>query len=153
MCTILSNFCSHSQTTYRSGNETHFYVQACHHLGCYTILLPLSPSSFFSPLLSSLPSSHLYLLFLSPVLSSHLSFLFPFSLTFLSSFLRLPFLFFLSSFPTFLSSPTSSPFSPSFLPSPPPLLPQVLPVVTEMERYGGERTGIRANLTRSIKIK
>lgn len=30
---------------------------------------------------------------------------------------------------------------------------QVLPVVNEQNRYGGEMTGIRAHLTRSIKIK
>ncbi|XP_020623667.1 something about silencing protein 10-like [Orbicella faveolata] len=30
---------------------------------------------------------------------------------------------------------------------------QVLPVVNEQNRYGGEMTGIRSNLTRSIKIK
>ncbi|XP_064385432.1 something about silencing protein 10-like [Halichondria panicea] len=30
---------------------------------------------------------------------------------------------------------------------------QVLPVVSEMSRYGGESTGIRSNLSRSVKIK
>jgi len=30
---------------------------------------------------------------------------------------------------------------------------QVLPVVNEQNRYGGEMTGIRSHLTRSIKIK
>ena len=92
---ILSNSCSHSQTTDKSGNVTNvFNVQsnvspASQLTGCCTI--PQSPSSPLTPLL-------------------------------------------FSSFP-------------------PPLLTQVLPVVTEMERYGGERTGIRAKLTRSIKIK
>lgn len=33
------------------------------------------------------------------------------------------------------------------------LLLQVLPVVNEQNRYGGEMTGIRSHLTRSIKIK
>jgi len=30
---------------------------------------------------------------------------------------------------------------------------QVLPVVNEQSRYGGEMTGIRSHLTRSVKIK